>query len=87
MIRLNNDQLYTGITTDLERRFAEHSEGGKKGSKYLRGRGPLEMVFSKKVGSRSEASKMEAKVKKLPRSKKEEIISGIIPLFVYSNYF
>ncbi len=73
MIRVKNGSLYTGIATDVDRRFAEHVEGGKKGSKYLRGRGPLKLVFRKKIGTRSQASKAEAQVKKLPKSAKEQL--------------
>jgi len=40
--------LYTRITTDIARRFAEHREDGGPGAKYLRGRGPLVLVFQKK---------------------------------------
>ena len=60
MIRTKNGALYTGITQDVKRRFAEHADGGKKGAKYLRGRGPLELVFQQKIGSRSQALKAEA---------------------------
>lgn len=76
IIRLRRGSLYTGISKDVDRRFSEHAEGGKKGSKYLRGRGPLELVFSAKIGNRSSASKLEAVVKKLPPREKEKIIAG-----------
>jgi len=66
--------LYTGITTDVARRFAEHQENKGAGAKYLRGRGPLVLVFQKKLGSRSLALSVESKVKKLPKIRKEELI-------------
>jgi len=66
--------LYTGITTDVARRFAEHQENNSAGAKYLRGRGPLMLVFQKKLGSRSLALGVESKVKKLPKARKEELI-------------
>jgi len=72
LIRCKNGQLYTGITTDVQRRLAEHQSS--KGAKYLRGRGPLQLVFQQKVGSRSDALKMEAAIKKLPKPAKEEFI-------------
>ena len=72
LIRCNSGQLYTGITTDVERRFTEHGEG--KGAKFLRGKGPLELVFSEQIGDRSDALKMEIKIKKLRRSEKEIMI-------------
>ena len=73
LIRCKGDQLYTGIATNVERRFAEHQSG--KGSKYLRGKTPLQLVFQKKIGSRSEALKMEAAIKKRPKVAKEKIIN------------
>jgi len=66
--------LYTGITTDVARRFAEHRENSGPGAKYLRGRGPLVLVFQKKLGSRSLALGVESKIKKLSKVRKEELI-------------
>ena len=77
MIRTKNGALYTGIAKDVERRFAEHSAGGKKGAKYLKGRGPLKLVFRQKIGSRSQALKAEAALKKLPKPEKEEMVGGV----------
>jgi putative endonuclease len=73
MIRCGDDSLYTGIATDVTRRFKEH-QSGKTGSKYLRGRAPLELVFQLQVGDRSLASKLEHRIKKLPRPKKEKVV-------------
>ncbi|MCF6150384.1 MAG: GIY-YIG nuclease family protein [Candidatus Kuenenia sp.] len=78
IIRCNNGRLYTGITTDGKRRFEEHKKGDKRSAKYLRGKGPLEMVMIKKIGERGLALKIEAKVKKLPKIKKEMLIEGKI---------
>jgi putative endonuclease len=80
LIRCRNGRLYTGITTDVARRFEEHESGDKKGSKYLRGKAPLKLVMKKKVGDRSMALKIEAKVKKLPKIKKELLIDGKIKI-------
>ena len=55
--------LYTGITTDVERRLREH-RGGKRGARALRGKGPLKLVHYETVGSRSDALKLEAWLKK-----------------------
>ena len=73
IIRCSDDSLYTGIATDVARRFDEH-QAGNIGSKYLRGRAPLELVFEQQVGDRSLASKIEHRIKKLPRSHKEKIV-------------
>ncbi len=77
MIRDKRGHLYTGITQDVERRFAEHVAGGKKGAKFLRGRGPLKLVFSQKIGTRSDALKAEAGVKKMKKAEKEGIIAEL----------
>ncbi len=72
LIRCRDGSLYTGITIDIERRFAEHQSG--KGSKYLRGRCPLTLVFKEKVGSKNQALAVENKIKKLTKAQKEEVI-------------
>jgi len=74
LIRCRDGTLYTGITTDVARRFAEHQGTGDTGAKYLRGRGPLVLVFTKKLGSRSLALGVESKVKKLSKTRKKELI-------------
>jgi putative endonuclease len=65
--------LYTGITTDLKRRIVEHN-GNKIGSKYTSARRPVKIVYSQKFKNRSAASKAEAKIKKLKKSEKLELI-------------
>ena len=76
ILRINNGSLYTGITTNVERRITEHQQGGKKAAKYLRGKGPIEKIFSQKIGSRSEALQIERAVKKLSKAEKESIVQG-----------
>ena len=78
LIRCKHGRLYTGITTDVERRFEEHKSSNKKGSKYLRGKAPLKLVMKKKIGSKSLALKIEAKVKRLSKIKKELLVEGKI---------
>ena len=72
--------MYTGITTDVERRFEEHESGDKKGSKYLRGKVPLKLAMKKRVGDRSMALKIEAKVKKMSKTEKELLVDGKIKI-------
>lgn len=72
LLRCSDGSLYTGIATDVSRRLAEHEEGAR-GAKYLRGRGPLELVFHQEIGDRSLASKIEQRVKRLPRECKEDV--------------
>ncbi len=80
LIRIKNGDLYTGITTDVERRFAEHQAGGRKAARYLRGKGPLQLMYSHPMANRSAASKAEAAVKKLTKPAKERLISGSLEL-------
>ncbi len=69
VICTENGNLYTGITTDIERRFQEHASG-KKGAKFFRTSAPLDLVFKKRFKNRSDASKFEAYFKALTRPKK-----------------
>jgi len=74
LVRCHDGSLYTGITTNVARRFAEHQENNGAGAKYLRGRGPLTLVFQKKLGTRRLALGVESRVKKLSKARKEELI-------------
>jgi len=65
--------LYTGITTDLERRLSEHNQS-EKWAKYTRVRRPVTLVYSEKHASRSEACKREYAIKQLSREEKREMI-------------
>jgi len=75
LVRTAADHLYCGISTDVERRFAEH-QGGARGARALRGKGPLTLVFQQLVGNRSEASKMEYRIKQLSKKEKEKLVRG-----------
>ncbi|MFB6075784.1 MAG: GIY-YIG nuclease family protein [Candidatus Aenigmatarchaeota archaeon] len=74
IIRLDDDSLYTGITKDLERRMEKHENG--EGSKYVRSRLPLELVYSEEHKNKSSALKREARIKKWPKQRKERFISA-----------
>jgi putative endonuclease len=76
LIRCRQGSLYAGITTDVERRFLEHQGHGGTGSKYLKGRAPLTLVFSKNLGDKSLALKVEHQVKGLSRVNKERFINA-----------
>ena len=79
LIRCADGTLYTGITTNVSRRFAEHQSDAKgKGAKYLRGRGPICLVYQKAVGSRSLAAKLESRIKKFSKKKKEALVAGAV---------
>ncbi len=75
ILKCSDGTLYTGVTTDVERRFREHKEG-KTGAKYTRGRFPLEVVYTETCASRSEAQKREAQIKKLSKSEKVILIKS-----------
>lgn len=79
ILRCGDGSYYTGIATDVERRVAEH-EGSPRGAKYLRGRGPLTVVFAEAVGDRSMASRLEFHVKQLDRAGKQALIDGTADL-------
>lgn len=72
MLRCGDGTLYTGITTDVEKRLEAHRAG--KGAKYTRGRGPLELVYREECGTHSDALKRELEMKRLPREEKQKII-------------
>ena len=72
MIRCSDNSLYSGITTDLERRFKEHTKKDGKGAKYTRAKDVVSVACAWVTDSgRSDASKLEARLKKLPKEKKE----------------
>lgn len=75
MVRTAKGVLYTGITLDVERRFAEHQEGGVKAAKALKGKGPLTLAYVEKVGSKVAAYKREYAIKKLKKAEKEQLIA------------
>ena len=72
ILRCGDGTLYTGITTDVERRLEAHRQG--RGAKYTRGRGPLELAYQEECGTHSEALKREYAIKQLSREEKENLI-------------
>ncbi len=75
LLRCADGSLYTGIAMEVEKRLCEHVKG-PRGAKYLRGKGPLRIVFEQRLGDRSFASRVEYCVKQLDRSQKEALIDG-----------
>ena len=72
LVECKDKSIYTGITTDLTRRFAEHKKG--IGSRYTRARGVKRMLYSEKFAARSAAQKREAEIKGWRREKKLRLI-------------
>ena len=75
MIRCDDESLYTGVTTDVERRFREHL-GTTRGAKYFNGRIPLEVVYIEAGHGRSSACQREAALKKLSRIEKLNLVAA-----------
>ena len=73
IVRCRDGTLYTGYTTDIERRLLAHNSG--KGAKYTRSRGPVELVYSEVYKTKEEAMSREWHIKRLTKKKKEELIN------------
>ena len=74
IILCSDNTLYTGITTDLQRRFEQHASGS--GAKYFRGRQPAKVVYQESGHTRSTAGRREAEIKTFARSEKHILISS-----------
>ena len=74
MVQTQGGRLYTGITTDPERRFKEHCKGGKLGARFFRSDPAQSMVYREPKQNRSTASKREAAIKKLTRAQKLALV-------------
>ena len=72
LLECADGSLYTGVTTDVERRFAEHQAG--TGSHYTRAKGAVRIVYTEPQPDRSAALRREAAIKKLPRSAKIALV-------------
>jgi putative endonuclease len=72
MVRCADNSLYTGVTTDVERRVQEHNGEGKNavGAKYTKARRPVVLVYKKRKKNRSYAQIEESHLKTLARSEK-----------------
>ena len=72
IVRCRDQSLYTGITTNVNRRLKEHNEGNA-GAKYTLHRRPVDLVYTEEAASRSEALKREYQIRKLPARKKKQL--------------
>ncbi len=77
LLRCVDGSLYCGWTNDLDRRLAAHRAG--TASRYTRSRLPVELAWSRAMGSRSEAMREEARIKRLPRAAKVALVHGERP--------
>jgi putative endonuclease len=76
MICCCDESLYTGITTDVERRFSQHRSGA--GAKYFRAHKPEQVVYLERGHDRSSASTREAKIKKMSTAAKWRMIHSVV---------
>ncbi|MBT4385175.1 GIY-YIG nuclease family protein [Candidatus Peregrinibacteria bacterium] len=74
ILECSDGTLYTGITTDLDRRLKEHNNSTGPGAKYTKGRSPVKLVYSRKMQNRSTASQEEYRIKQLSRQEKLNLI-------------
>ena len=74
MIRCRDNSLYTGMTTDLDRRMKEHLERGKKGAKYTSSHHAIKMETAWRTNNKIKASRLEYHIKTLIKAQKEELI-------------
>ncbi|MFB6270590.1 MAG: GIY-YIG nuclease family protein [Halobacterium sp.] len=74
VLACSDDTYYTGYTTDVERRVAEHDAGD--GAKYTRGRTPVELAYVEVFDSQSAAMRREHEIKQLTRAQKEALVDS-----------
>ena len=74
IVRCADDSLYTGITTDLDRRLTEHNSDDARGARYTRTRRPVKLVYEEACKDRAHASQREYSIKKLTKKQKEELL-------------
>ncbi|MBN1494065.1 MAG: GIY-YIG nuclease family protein [Candidatus Omnitrophica bacterium] len=72
IVRCTHGTLYTGYTNDLDKRFKMHNSG--KGAKYLRGKGPVRLVWSKEYRYYKNAIKAENRIKRMTKKQKEQLV-------------
>lgn len=75
IVETQRGTLYTGITTSLERRLAEHAGRGGRGARYFRLGGPKAVRYVERAPDRGGALRREAEIKRLPRRAKLELIA------------
>lgn len=74
VVECADGSLYTGYTTDVDRRLEEHNRG--EGAKYTRGRGPVDLVHVERFSEKSAAMQREYEVKQLPTWRKRRLVNG-----------
>ena len=77
ILRCADDSLYTGITTDINRRLQQHNEDDRSGARYTRARRPVTLAWTEMAADRSIASRREQAIKKLSRKNKLKLIGDL----------
>lgn len=77
IVRCADNSLYTGITTDVGRRLAEHNSADGLAAKYTRSRRPVHLVYQETVSGRAEATRRESQIKRLSKSAKEALLTQV----------
>jgi len=80
IVRCGDGSLYTGVSTDVARRLREHRRGGPRAARYLRTRGPIDVIFAQLIGDRSAALRAEWAIKRLEKTQKEALVRGQLAL-------
>ncbi len=75
MARCKDGSLYTGISTDIERRIQEHNCDDRKGSRYARSKRPVTLVYTERCTDRSSASIRELEIRKMRKAAKEKLVA------------
>ena len=76
MLRTRDGALYTGVATDVARRLSEHQGAGRRGARSLRGRGPFALAYTRRIGDRGLALRVERRIQRLARPAKEALVSA-----------
>ena len=76
ILRNERNMLYTGVTTDIDRRVGEHKSRLSRGARFTRACKVLELVYHCDIGDRGPALKVEAKIKRLTKAQKERIVAA-----------
>ena len=76
IVECSDGSLYTGYTTNVDRRLNEHNYSFSKGSKYTRSRRPVRLVYTETFSDLSSALKREHAIKKLSRKQKQQMITS-----------
>lgn len=73
LLECDGSSIYTGITTNVSRRVAEHAAGGRRAARYTRGRREVRLLYAVKIGEQGLAMRAEYRLRHLPRTVKAEI--------------